>query len=189
LSKLLESSQKANEAAAGGGGALSGTRALGPGDIGPSKAECAPASEPKAATKEIWGDDDVKEGDLFTTHIDSSDKRPEPAHKVPDSPHSPTFYIIQYLEVQFSAIQVVYSQSVGSSDVFLGMSGKFYLSFPVCATGSTWLTASPGKDPSTMSCDRLTVCAPPPFRHACRKLNSVAFFIVTCFCPHVLRSV
>ena len=56
-------------------------RALGPGDIGPAKA-AAPAVKTKAATKDIWGDDDVKEGDLFATHVDPSDKRPEPAYKV-----------------------------------------------------------------------------------------------------------
>ncbi len=82
LSKLLESSQKANEEASGGGGAAGGARALGPGDIGPSKSETAPASKTKAVTKDIWGVDDVKECDLFSTHVDPSDKRPEPAYKV-----------------------------------------------------------------------------------------------------------
>jgi hypothetical protein len=83
LSKLLESSQKLNEEAAGGSGIAGGARALGPGDIGPSKAEVAPAGRAKAVTKDIWGDDDVKEGDLFSTHVDPSDKRPEPSYKVP----------------------------------------------------------------------------------------------------------
>ncbi len=68
-------------------GAGGGVRALGPGDIGPSKIEAAAATKTKGATKDIWGDDDVKEGDLFSTHIDPNDKRPEPVHKVPSCTH------------------------------------------------------------------------------------------------------
>lgn len=81
LSKLLESSQKANEDATGVGGVGSCARALCPGDIGPSNIETAPAAKATAATKDIWSADEVKEGDLFSTHIDPSDKRPEPVYK------------------------------------------------------------------------------------------------------------
>ncbi len=87
LSALLESSQKASDEAAGGVAAGSGARALGPGDIGPAKSEAVPGGKTKAVTKDIWGDDDIKEGDLFSTHVDPSDKRPEPVYKARPSAH------------------------------------------------------------------------------------------------------
>ncbi len=51
---------------------------------------------------------------------DASDKRPEPVHKARPAPAAPA----APPTLTPPALQVVYSQSVGSSDVFLGMSGK-----------------------------------------------------------------
>ena len=80
---------------------------------------------------------------------DASDKRPEPVHKARAAPANPA----APPTLTPPALQVVYSQSVGSSDVFLGMSGECQpLRF--C---NTFVTRAAGKDPSTMSCDRLTV--------------------------------
>ncbi len=51
---------------------------------------------------------------------DASDKRPEPVHKARAAPATPS----NSATLTHPALQVVYSQSVGSSDVFLGMSGE-----------------------------------------------------------------
>ncbi|KAJ0012323.1 hypothetical protein NQD34_013298 [Periophthalmus magnuspinnatus] len=83
---------------------------LGPGSIGPKPKKDTPvASGSTSNSKYIWSEEEVAEGSQFD---DLSDPRPQPEY------------------------EVIMKQSVGTEDVFLGLSGK---------------------DPSSMSCEALLV--------------------------------
>ncbi|XP_055008080.1 protein PIH1D3 [Boleophthalmus pectinirostris] len=89
---------------------LSASAQLGPGSIGPKPKKDTPAvSGSISKSKEIWSEEEVSEGSQFD---DLNDQRPQPDY------------------------EVIMKQSVGTEDVFLGLSEK---------------------DPSSMSCEALLV--------------------------------
>ncbi|XP_072296714.1 dynein axonemal assembly factor 6 [Eucyclogobius newberryi] len=92
------------------GETLNAAARLGPGNIGPKPTEGPPVTGAGVSRgKDIWSEEEVAEGSQFD---DLGDPRPQPEY------------------------EVILKQSVGTEDVFLGLSGK---------------------DPSSMSCEALRV--------------------------------